>query len=86
MYKDIVTQLVKQKSVTEKDINEFITEYVKNKKKKDVTVEQLADIRQLLQMGVFNLNYAAREAARDLGLNITNVISKEGKLLNVLVD
>lgn len=83
MYKDIVIQLIKNKSVSENDINEFITEYVKIKKKKDITGEQLTGIKELIKLGFFNLGYAAREAARDLKLNITTVHDVQGNMLRV---
>jgi len=86
MYKNIVIQLIKNKSVSEENINEFIVEYSKIKKNRDITGEELTSIKELIKMRIFNLEYAAREAARDLKLNITCVYDKKGNLLHTDVE
>lgn len=82
MNKEVVKRLLQNISKVElKDLNTFITEYVSFELKKDVTVEELQAIVQLLQHGQFNLNYALLRAARSLNLNVLDTFNSAGQLL-----
>lgn len=83
MNKQVVIKLLKNQTITEIEFNEFIADYVKHKKGNDATVEQLNDIKQLINSGLFNLGFAVREAARDLNLQITTVADKLGQIIRI---
>lgn len=86
MYKDIVIKFIRQQPITEMEINEFITTHIKIKKNVDITAPQLVGIRQLIGMGMFNLDFAIKEAIKDLKLQVISVIDPSGKVLRVDIE
>lgn len=81
MKKELIQRLLASNTVTSEDLNEFISQYTFNKLNRHITGEELQSISQLIQMGVFNLRYAAIEAAKDLGLNIISAFDKNGVII-----
>lgn len=85
MNKETILKILRNERITMNDLNSFITDYVKLMQNKDITLEQLQGITHLVQSGIFNIRYAAKIAGIKSGLNITELLSKEGVLLNVMV-
>jgi hypothetical protein len=81
MNKELVKKLLTKTEVELSDLNTFITEYVKEIKNYDVTIEELNGIVKLIQMQVFNLRFALMQSAIHLGLNVMSVFNNKNELL-----
>lgn len=81
MDKDLVIQILEGKSITSDQLNNFIVDYVKEELSREPTGEELNGIRQALQMGIFNLRFAASNMALKLNLRVMNVFDKNGTLI-----
>jgi uncharacterized protein YvpB len=75
MYKDIVKKILTTGQINDAELNEFLVNYIKDTKNKDLTGEQLAGIKQLISMGAFDLNYAIKQAAMNLKLQLVSVVN-----------
>ena len=84
MYKDTVIKILTSGQLNQQEALEFVTDYVKSEKGIDLDHNQLNGILQAIQMGMFNLRYAAEQAASKLGIQITNVLSKEGHIIKTI--
>jgi len=82
---EIPKKLLKREKVTETELNQFITDYVKMCKNEDITAGQLLSINGLIKAGIFNIFYAAEMAIRELGVPFTQVFSKQGELLKLII-
>jgi len=78
---ELVKRLLTTNQINITDVNVFVTEYVLEKKKRDVTSDELNKITMLLQNGTFNLRYALLAAADILGLTVMTVVDSKGKII-----
>lgn len=85
MNKEIVIKLVKQEQITQQELFQFISDYIEFKKKPILTSEQLKGIYQAIQFGIFNLNDAIKEAAKELNLEINYLTDLNGNLIKTFV-
>lgn len=83
MNKETVIKILKHQQITQQEAMEFISDYVKDTKEKEATSQELGAIFNHIQQGVFNLQYAAKNAGIKLGLNIMNIYDKNGQLIRV---
>ena len=81
---DLVKRLLTSKEPKLEDIFLFITTYVKEKKNKDVTTEELNGIFQLFQIGAFNFRHTLMEAANSLELTVLTATDKLGNIISVI--
>lgn len=79
MEKDLIKRIVN--SPNEKDITDFIVQYVKEEKNIEVTPVQLQNILILLQFGAFNLTEAIKRACIRENLTFISLFDKEGKFI-----
>lgn len=86
MNKSTIKKILSRESINQQEASEFIVDYCKMKKNEDITSEQLSGIMQAIQMGLFNLQYAAEQAAIQLGIDVVQVIGKQGEILKTIVD
>ena len=86
MNKDTVKKILTNTQINQKEFFEFITDYVKSEKDEDVTQEQLMGIAQAIQMGAFNIRYAAEQAAAKLNIKVTNLIDRNGALIKTVCE
>ena len=80
-----IKKILQNQSINVNELNEFIIDYVKLTKNKEITSDELKGIFQLIQLGHFNLTYAAKIAGIKLNLNIRELYDKNGYLLKVIV-
>lgn len=85
MNKEVVVRLLTKEKIELSDLNTFLTEYIYETKHKDVTIEELKMIVQLIQMRMLNLEIALFHSAKHLNLNILRVFDNSGKLLQTNV-
>lgn len=86
MNKETVKKILTNTQINQKEFFEFITDYVKSEKDEDVTQEQLMGIAQAIQMGAFNIRYAAEQAAAKLNIKVTNLIDRNGALIKTVCE
>ncbi len=71
--KKTIEKIFKRQDLTPKELNEFVRGYIKTKKDKDPTAEQVVRIVSMLRQGLFNISYAAKEYANELDLTVVTV-------------
>jgi hypothetical protein len=81
MDKKLVTKILSSNQISLEDLNTFVSEYTHEKLDKNITSQELSGIIQMIQMGMFDLRYAALEAAKMLGLHVLTIADKNGVLL-----
>jgi len=81
----LVKRLLTTNQINMTDVNTFVTEYVLEKKKRDVTIDELNKITILLQNGTFNLRYALLDAANILGLTVMTAADSQGRIIHTNV-
>ena len=74
MNKDTIIKILTNKSITQQEVSEFIVDYCKKEVNKDISSIELSGILQLIQIGRFNLNYAARQAALKEDIDVVDII------------
>lgn len=77
--------ILEGKPITEVQLNDFITEYTKIFSDKDITGPQLIGINNAIKMGIFNLYYAAENAANKLNLSVIKIFNNQGQLIKTTV-
>lgn len=85
MNKEFIKRLLESPSITEQDLNTFIQEYTLEKKKRDITGQELLAISQMIKGRFFDLRFALLEAAKDLDLNVITAIDKNGVIVKTHV-
>lgn len=86
MNKDIVKKILTSSQINQQEFFEFITDYVKSEKDEDITQIQLMGIAQAIQMGAFNLRYAAEQSASKLGIQVINILNPQGVLIKTICE
>lgn len=81
MDKQVVIKILERKQISQEELFIFITDYIKSEKGKDITGQELQMIFQAIQMKVFNLYYAAEQAAIKLNLQVTSLYNKVGQII-----
>ena len=76
MDKKLVLKMLTSNSISGKDLNIFIFEYVKMKKSKELSVEEVKQIAEIVKFGIFNLEYALKEAAKDLNIQVITLTNE----------
>lgn len=84
MNKELVKKFLTSTSINQNELTEFIVDYCKLQNKPEPTTEQLQQITMLIQKGLFNLEYAAEQAAIKLGLTVLK-ITKNNVVLKINV-
>lgn len=84
MDKSLILKIVENKA-SHSDIYQFIYEYVKQEKGIEIYSKQLSEIYQLIQMRVFDLNYAIKKSCEKLNLTYLSVFDKQGNLIKTSI-
>ena len=85
MDKKLIKKLLYSNSINIEDLNTFIVDYKKKEKGEDVTLEELKGIIKLIQMNMFNLEYALVRSASKLNLSLLKIHDKNGQLIRKIV-
>jgi DNA invertase Pin-like site-specific DNA recombinase len=85
MNKKIIKKILENKQLSLIEINEFISDYVYLQKNKYPTSEELKAIITLITSGIFNITYAATQAALKIGLTITTLYDKNNYAIKVYI-
>ena len=85
MDKGVIIKLVKKEQITQQELFQFIVDYIEFKKGPTPTPEQLNKIYQLIQLGIFNLNEAIYNSAKELNLETNYLTDLNGNLIKIFV-
>ena len=85
MTKEFIKRLLESQTITDIDLNTFISEYTINKLGTDITGEQVLGIATLIKTGYFDLRFALLEAAKSLDLNVLTITDRNGVILRTHV-
>ena len=83
--KEFINKIVNNQQVNINELNTFIVDYIKEEKGEDVTLEELKGIVKLIQMNMFNLEYALVRSASKLNLSLLKIHDKNGQLIRKIV-
>ena len=83
MDKKLIERLIS--TPNEKDVADFIVQYVKEEKNIEITPIQLENIFILIKFGAFNLNEAIKRACIREKLTFISLFTKEGVFLKSYV-
>lgn len=86
MNKETVKKILTTSQLNQQEFFEFITDYVKSEKGEDINQTQLMGIAQAVQMGAFNLRFAAEQSASKLGIQVVNILSPQGVLIKTICE
>ena len=85
--KKLIEKIITNKQLSLEEVNKFIESYIEHKKGKLPSANEIAGVIRLLQERVFDLIYAAKEYAKDLGLVIVEVQDlRTGKILKININ
>jgi len=74
MNKEIVIKILETNSVSRDELHIFISDYILEKKNKNISGQELAAIESMIHQGFLNLRFAAEQAAYDLGLTVLSLL------------
>jgi predicted transcriptional regulator YheO len=83
MNKNTILKILNNTPISLEELNSFISGYINKMHNINIKAEELSLIIEMINMGVFNLRYAASIAATILNLNLTTVIGKGGEIIKV---
>jgi hypothetical protein len=84
--KDFIEKILSNKQVTIEELNRFILDYSELCGVKNTTPEQLQMAVQFIQAGMFDLNFAVKNCANKLGIQIVELWdTKTNRLLNTKI-
>jgi len=83
MNKEVVIKLIKNQQVTQKELLEFIVDYIEFKKRPAPTAEQLQGLLQLFEMRIFNLDIPLQEVVKPLNLQVVKLFDKNNLLIKI---
>lgn len=81
MEKEIVIKILKQQQITLEELNKFIVDYIQLKQAKAITPEQIKGIIQFISMGLFDLRFAALQAAESLKINVSTLLDINNNII-----
>lgn len=79
--KEFIVKVLTEEKVTTEELAKFIVEYCELCGIVNTTGEQVLMAIQLIQQGLFDLKYACKNCANKIGLQITETLDKNGKIL-----
>lgn len=85
MDKKIIKKILENKQLSLVEVNKFISDYVYLQKNKYPTSEELKTIITLITSGIFDITYAATQAALKTDLNITTLYDKNNYIIKVYI-
>ena len=85
MTKEFIKRLLESPTISDTDLNTFISEYTLEKLNRNITGEELMAIAMLIKTGHFNLRFALLEAAKSLDLNVLTIADQMGTIIRTHV-
>jgi len=79
--KEFINKVFSNQQVTIEELSKFIVEYAELCEIRSTTPQHVQFAIQLIQSGMFDLNYACRMCANKLGINYVELRDKNGVLL-----
>ena len=83
--KNFINKIVNNEQVNLTELNTFIVDYCKLMKNKIPTQEELSGIVQLIQMNIFDLIFAVKQAAQKLNIQINSIYDKHGNMIRMFI-
>jgi len=79
--KEFIKKILNNQKVTIEELSQFIIDYSELCGIKNTTNDHIQFAIQLIQHGLFDLNYAIKNCANKLGLQIVELIDSNGNLI-----
>lgn len=83
--KIIIEKILRGKQITQVELNSFIEQYIEKKKDKVPTALEIQKVARMIRDRFFNIGFAAKEFALELGLTVITVegAGVTSKIVNV---
>jgi|GEM_PF-5634320 len=82
---NFIKRIINNEQINLIELNTFIVDYCKLMENKIPTQEELSEIVQLIQMKMFDLIYAVKQAAIKLNIQITSIYDKHGNIIRMFI-
>lgn len=82
---NFIKKIINNEQVNLTELNTFIVDYCKLMGNKIPTQEELSGIVQLIQMKIFDLVYAVKQAALKLNIQINILYDKQGQQIKMFI-
>ena len=84
--KEFINKIFSNQQVTIEELSNFIVEYAELCEIKNTTPQHIQFAIQLIQNGMFDLQYACKNCAKKLGLQVVEMYDKNGQLLYIKIE
>ena len=84
--KEFINKIFSNQQVTIEELSKFIVEYAELCEIRNTTPQHIQFAIQLIQNGMFDLQYACKNCAKKLGLQIVEMYDKNGQLLYTKIE
>lgn len=83
--KKFIIKILNNEQINLEELNVFIIDYCKLMDNKIPDTQELSGISQLISHGMFNLNYACKQAAMKLNMQVDTLTDKNGQVIKSFV-
>ncbi len=83
--KNTIKKIINNEAINLEELNTFIVDYCKLMENKIPTVQELTGITQAIQMGMFDLIYACKQAAIKLNIQLYILHDKYGNVIKMFI-
>ena len=83
--RDFINKVVNNQNISLEELNVFIVDYCKLMDKKTPTQQELSGIIQAIQMNLFDLMYACKQACIKLNIQLNLLYDKHGNLIKMFI-
>ena len=83
--KNFINKIINNEQVTLEELNTFIVDYCELMDNKTPTGAELQLIVQMIQMKMFDLIYAVKQAAIKLNIQINTLYGKHGEIIKMFI-
>lgn len=84
--KEFIKKFYTNNQVNQEELIKFINEYCEFNNKQITNSSQINIIIQLIQSGIFNLNYAIDNYIKLKNINLTKIYDQNNNLINVYIN
>ena len=82
---NFIKKIVNNEQINSTELNTFIVDYCKLMGNKLPTQEELSGIVQAIQMNMFDLIFAVKNAAIKLNIQLNSIYDKHGNLIRMFI-
>ena len=82
---NFIKKIINNEQINSTELNTFIVDYCKLMGNKIPTQQELSGITQAIQMNMFDLIFAVKNAAIKLNIQLNSIYDKHGNLIRMFI-